>query len=103
MEAVNGPDVLVPRQTLQALLDLAVHSLDFGSGFWDQEDVDVAREVATLLGDVCPNACTPTDMLSKYPTCAGVEAQTARYRAGGWTEEQLRKYGPHGHDDHPWP
>lgn len=70
----------VPEPALRALLDLAIDSMDFGSGFWEQEDTDAAREVAELLG-VCPNAATPTEMLSKYPECAGIVKLPHRHPA----------------------
>lgn len=42
--------IAVPREVLQGIFDLAVNSLDFGSGFWDHEDEIIARTVAVLLG-----------------------------------------------------
>ncbi len=66
MDSVN-----VPLESLKALYDLVVHSMDYGSGFLDQTDIDVLREVAPLIG-VCPNNGTHTDMLEKYPECSGI-------------------------------
>lgn len=40
----------IRRGDLRALLDLATGSMDFGSGFWDNEQVEIARKVAGLLG-----------------------------------------------------
>lgn len=51
---------------LRALFDLAVNSLDFGSGFWDREDTEVARRVAVLLG-VDPMVATPSLDRRNYP------------------------------------
>lgn len=68
----SGHDLIpVPDMLLRTLLDIAVSSLDFGSGFWDQEDTDAARAVALLL-NVCPNAATPSDMVGKYPDCGHI-------------------------------
>jgi hypothetical protein len=91
--------VTVLRTQLRALLDLAVGSLNFGSGFWDQEDVDVARAIAAGLGDVCPNACTPDDMISKYPPCVGTETAAAKWREAGYDEAFIHRNA--GHDAHP--
>lgn len=47
----NATDtVAVGRVDLQTLFDLAVGSLDFGSGFWDVDDVEAADRIATALG-----------------------------------------------------
>lgn len=40
----------VEKKDLQHLFDLAVGSLDFGSGFWESDDVDAARRIAEVLG-----------------------------------------------------
>lgn len=59
--SVNIDDfVFVRREALQAILDLAVGSMDFGSGYWDHEDIVAAREIATTLG-VDPLDVTPSD------------------------------------------
>lgn len=48
----------VDKELLQAIFDLAVNSLDFGSGFWDDEDVKWGRRAAEVLG-VDPMVATP--------------------------------------------
>lgn len=50
--------VKVPLGLLQGIFDLAVGSMDFGSGFWDDDDVRIGREVAELIG-VDPIEGTP--------------------------------------------
>ncbi|HET6481233.1 MAG TPA: hypothetical protein VFG35_14515 [Actinoplanes sp.] len=92
--------ISVPREALRALFDVAVGSLDFGSGFWDQEDVDAAREIAVRL-DVCPTLATPTDMRAKYPRCSGMESALARYR-DSWALSDSQIIGFVGHEDHAW-
>jgi hypothetical protein len=57
--------VEIRRGDLQALLDLAAGSMDFGSGFWDEEQTEVARKIAALL-DVDPADVTPRNMCCKY-------------------------------------
>jgi hypothetical protein len=54
----------------QVLFDIAVGSLDFGSGFLDDDDVEVLRAVAVKL-DVDPWTATPDNHKPKY--CPGHE------------------------------
>ena len=35
---------------VQALYDLAIHSMDYGSGFWSYEDAAPVAKLATLMG-----------------------------------------------------
>lgn len=79
--------VPVPDLLLRTLLDIAVSSLDFGSGFWDQEDIDAARAVASLL-NVCPQAATPGDMRGKYPDCGHLRSRP--YEAS-WREHEAHE------------
>jgi hypothetical protein len=58
--------VSVDREDLQVLLDLAVNSLDFGSGFWENSDVPPVRRIAQVLG-VDPAEVTPYEFQSGYP------------------------------------
>ena len=51
-------DITMPKVLLQVLFDTAVGSMDFGSGFLDDEEVKALRQVAELLG-VDPMAGTP--------------------------------------------
>lgn len=55
----------VRRGDLRALLDLATGSMDFGSGFWDEEQAEIARKIAGVL-DVDPVLVTPPNMVCKY-------------------------------------
>ena len=48
-----------------ALLDLAVGSLDFGSGFWDNEQTEVARKCAVVVG-LDPATVTPANFIATY-------------------------------------
>lgn len=57
--------VEIPRLLLQALVDMAVESMDWGSGFLDTEDVDHLRAAAGILG-VNPRNVTPSDFRDKY-------------------------------------
>lgn len=57
--------VTLPREALRALFDLVVNSMDFGSGFWEAADTDVARAVAAVLG-IDPMEATPYDHRKNY-------------------------------------
>lgn len=50
MTAVEPEMVTLPAEDLRAIFDLAVGSLDHGSGMWDIDDVEAAGRVATALG-----------------------------------------------------
>lgn len=58
-------EVAVRRGDLRALLDLATGSMDFGSGFWDNEQVEVARKIAVVL-DIDPDVVTPSRFVCQY-------------------------------------
>ncbi len=57
--------VEVPRTVLQDIFDLAVGSMDFGSGFFDDEQTSATRAVAVLLG-IDPMLGTPSNHRCKY-------------------------------------
>lgn len=46
---VTGP-VTVDSEDLRILFDLAINSLDFGSGWWDWEDKAAGQKIAIALG-----------------------------------------------------
>lgn len=59
--------VTLPAADLRAIFDLAVGSLDFGSGFWDIDDTEAAGRVATALGlDPWADA-TPSEFKRVWP------------------------------------
>jgi hypothetical protein len=49
----------------RAVFDVAVHSMNFGSGFLDDEEVEALRAAAVLLG-VSPDEATPRQFICKY-------------------------------------
>lgn len=57
--------VTLPREALRALFDLAVNSMNFGSGFWETADTDTARAVAVVLG-LDPMEATPSNHRANY-------------------------------------
>lgn len=57
--------VTIRRGDLRALLDLATGSLDFGSGFWDNEQTEAARKCAVVCG-LDPIKVTPRNFLTTY-------------------------------------
>jgi hypothetical protein len=68
--------VLVRRGDLRGVLDIAVNSLDFGSGFLDNEQVEVMRTLAEQLG-IPVNEVTPTEFRCAY------NGHTWQYRPAG--------------------
>jgi hypothetical protein len=58
--------ITINKTTLQAIFDIAISSLDFSSGFLDNEDVEHLREVAVILG-LEPMVGTPTPFTLQYP------------------------------------
>lgn len=64
----GGETVTVRRAALACLFDLAVGSLNFGSGFWDHADTLAGREIAEALG-VCPRVATPSSQSANFPAC----------------------------------
>lgn len=58
-------DVTVRRGDLRAILDVATQSMDFGSGFLDNEQVEVLRGIAVLLG-LDPVVATPFNFRELY-------------------------------------
>ena len=55
----------VPDEDVRVLFDIATNSLDFGSGFLDDEEVETLRRVAVMLG-VDPKLATPYAFEHKY-------------------------------------
>lgn len=42
--------ISIDKEQLQALFDLVAHSMDYGSGFFDHDDIRTIISVAELLG-----------------------------------------------------
>lgn len=63
----NQKVCVIAEEDLKTIFDLAVNSLDFGSGFWDQPEVDVARRLAEVLGLDPFETATPREMKANYP------------------------------------
>lgn len=55
----------IADEVLRALFDVAVSSMDFGSGFLDDEEVAQLRQAAKVLG-VDPMEATPQNFWCKY-------------------------------------
>ncbi len=58
--------IKLPLEELQVVFDIAVNSMDFGSGFLDNDEVAILRSIATRLG-VDPNVGTPSNHQASYP------------------------------------
>ena len=59
------PVIRIPVRLAAILFDTAVGSMDFGSGFLDDEEVAALREAAVLLG-ADPDEATPRNFRCKY-------------------------------------
>jgi hypothetical protein len=59
-------NVIIDRELLKILFDLAVNSMDFGSGFFSTEDTQATRAVAKVLG-LDPMVGTPSNHAQFYP------------------------------------
>ena len=57
--------ISVPANDLKALFDIAVGSMDFGSGMLDDDEVKALRRVADFIG-VDPMEGTPSNFVKKY-------------------------------------
>lgn len=56
---------IIDTEDLKALFDVAVSSMDFGSGFLDTDEVNMLRRIAEAIG-VDPMVATPHDFRSRY-------------------------------------
>lgn len=74
--------IQIRRGDLRALLDLATGSMDFGSGFWDNEQVEIARATAVKL-DIDPNDVTTRNFICDYN---GGHDFTGATRSAHWGE-----------------
>lgn len=71
----------VPEDIIRACFDIAIGSMDWGSGFLSQEEVEQLRALAVLL-EVDPWEATPPAMRPAY--CPGHE----------WTEWEADRWHP---------
>ena len=58
-------EIRLSKESAMAVFDIAVNSMDFGSGFLDNEEVDALREFAVLIG-VDPMNATPVGFRTQY-------------------------------------
>ena len=57
--------IYVPIDKARALMDIAISSMDFGSGFLDDNEVAILREFAVTLG-MDPMLATPEGFRGRY-------------------------------------
>ena len=57
--------VSVRKGDLRAVLDVATMSMDFGSGFLDNEQVESLRKLADIIG-IDPLLATPSNFVCQY-------------------------------------
>lgn len=55
----------IEKDVLQKVFDAAVYSMDFSSGFLDNDEVEALRKCAVVLG-VDPRIATPRNFLATY-------------------------------------
>lgn len=80
----------IDKELLQAIFDLAVNTMDFGSGFWDDEDVKWGRRAAEILG-LDPMVGTPRSYRVRIAhTCKPVTVERW-FEPFGMSEEDLRR------------
>jgi hypothetical protein len=70
------------KEHWKVVFDIATNSLDFGSGFLDDEEVEALRAAAVDLG-VDPMEATPHDFKGQY--CPGHQPKTHIAPVGGRT------------------
>jgi hypothetical protein len=99
------------EELARIVFDTAISSMDFGSGFLDNDEVDALRELAVLLG-VDPDVATPESHRSRF--CPGHQwgewAEDTEPRATGWhrssycalCNEQRREIKARGYAWEPW-
>lgn len=86
--------IQVELEDAKALLDIAVTSMDWGSGFLDHDEVEALRKFSVQIG-VDPMAATPDEWRSQYPH-AWVPKEHARFDHSG------RPRLPNGSPDFAW-
>jgi hypothetical protein len=63
---MSDETITIPKLTAQIVFDALVHSMDFGSGFLDTEEVQALRGLAEALG-VDPATSTPDEFKRDFP------------------------------------
>lgn len=71
----------IAHEDLQALFDMCVNSMNFGSGFLETGDVVLLRKVAVLIG-VEPWVATPREFRRNYPHTYLSNSEYHRTRTG---------------------
>lgn len=78
----------VRRGDLRAVLDVATGSLDFGSGFLNEEEVEVLRRLAELLG-IDQLLVTPANFTFKYGCQMRGQHDWKFQKNAAWDNNQL--------------
>ena len=60
-------EVSIRKGDLRAVLDVATMSMDFASGFLDNEQVEALRKIAEIIG-INPLVATPSNFVCQYST-----------------------------------
>lgn len=74
-------EVTIRKGDLRAVLDVATGSMDFGSGFLDNEQVEALRKLASIIG-IDPLVATPSNFTCQYK--GAHQWATSSYRPGEW-------------------
>ena len=84
--------ITLPRALVMTVFDIATESMDFGSGFLDEEEVLALRALAEALG-VDPLLATPRNLKCRFTGThewlqvtrdAGEDDSRARVKNGEW-------------------
>lgn len=91
---MNAKEVVVPIEIARAVFDIATNSMDFGSGFLDDEEVVQLRSFAERIG-VDPMKGTPGNFKTNFqhafvPRKLNPSEWQLANHAEYWAEEALR-------------
>ncbi len=79
-------EVIISKKLLQIVFDTAINSMDFGSGFLDNEEVEALREIAVILG-IDQMVATPDPFKCQY----GYHNYATEDSAHTWTPLAFKK------------
>jgi hypothetical protein len=77
----DDAEIFVHVKDLRDLFDMICCSMDFGSGFFDTEQVNLIRRIAVILA-VDPMEATPSSQAKEYPHRFKAAAAISELRRG---------------------
>lgn len=79
-------ELTIDKELIKIVFDVAVESMDFGSGFLDDEEVEALRKMAVILG-LDPAVGTPDNFKCKY----GYHRYSDRDYPSPWEPTNIKK------------